>query len=235
MEDIQTGGVRRLTAALGAEGSARPGDSGGLEGLVLADRAAADLVGGARIRAEELLRRAEAEADEIREDARRLGLEQGRREGLEQRLEGVREMTEKMRRWRDEIRERDSSRWTEVEEGLTEMVLQITEKILRTELGDPETALALVRECLSRFSDLSDITLEVSPADMGTVLQRREELEREIPPRTELLLLTDESLREGEFRARGDEGVFEGTVADLIASLRRRFGEELAGEDSDII
>ncbi len=225
MEHIQTGGIRHLS------GESDPG-AGGLPGgpntrvLAGADREAADLVGGARIRVGEMLRQAESEAEDIREKARQMGQAEGRRQGYEESLKGVREMVEEMARWREEIRERDRRRWAEMEEELTEMVLQITEKILRQQLQDPETALFLVRDCLGRFSDLSDITLMVSAGDMAGILEQREELEREIPPRTELLILTDESLKDGEFRLRGDEGVFEGTVTDLVSSLRRSFSEE---------
>ncbi len=225
MEHIQAGGIRHLSAGPDPGASASPG---GLDARVLAgaDREAADLVGGARVRAGEMLRQAEAEAEDIREAARQAGQAQGRRQGYEESLEAVREMAEEMDRWREEIRDREGRRWAEMEEELTEMVLQITEKILRQELQDPGTALGLVRDCLARFSDLSDITLMVSAGDMPGILEQREKLEREIPPRTELLILTDESLRDGEFRLRGDEGVFEGTVTDLIRSLRRSFSEE---------
>ncbi|MFO8060242.1 MAG: hypothetical protein R6U70_06265, partial [Bacillota bacterium] len=80
VEEIERGGVRRLIVAPGEEGCVSSGGDRHLGDAVRVDRAAAAVVEGARARAEEILRRAGAEADEIRKGARKRGRQGGRRE-----------------------------------------------------------------------------------------------------------------------------------------------------------
>jgi len=117
----------------------------------------------------------------------------------------------------------------ELGDQMVDIIVRVCEQVLREQLDDRRVVVERVKECLGRFSDISDITLVVSAVDMNEILQRRTELEDEVPPRTELLITTDEALDAGEFRIRGDEGVFEGTVADITSALRRHFEKALMG------
>ncbi len=189
------------------------------------------MLGQAREKAETLLRDAEERLKKLEREAYERGWECGSRDGHREGRRRLVEVSEGLEEQLVGLRAREESRWEQLASELVVVVLEAVEKVLRRQFSDSEAALHLIKEGLRRFSDVSDITLVVSPEDMGETLQRRSELEDVIPPRTELILLTDEVLGPGEFRLRGQEGVFEGTVSDLIASLKRRMREGRVGDE----
>lgn len=201
------------------------------EMMACIEEEAESMLRGARERAQAILRDAEGKLEELEEEARERGWESGRREGYREGRRTLVEVSERLEEQFREMRERDQRRWEGLGSELAAVVVEAVEKVLRREFTNGDAALHLIKEGLRRFSDVSDITLVVSPGDMGETLERRSELEDVIPPRTELILLTDAGLGRGEFRLRGQEGVFEGTVSDLIASLRRHMGEERVADE----
>ncbi len=165
--------------------------------------------------------------DEIYRRTRIAADERGYSDGLQRAESLLREIEQ----WWASIREAESDRSQELAGNITELVAETVGKVLEKEMAsDRDTVLRLVENNLRRFTEVADITLAVSPGDLPHILENRERLAEQMPPRTELLLTSDPDLESGEFRLLGDEGIVVGTVDELVRSLRRRIED---GERSD--
>jgi len=211
-------------------GNSSPGPEG--DRRQYAERAA-DLLRQAEDRADALQAEAKKEAERLRERAQRAGYETGLERGRKDAAGELAQVSDDLRADWEAACDRVESRVESLGDRMIDIIVQVCEEVLGREMADADVVAELVKKCLGRFSDISDITLILSPSDVSEILDRRPDLEHEIPPRTELLITTDAALAPGEFRIRGDEGVFEGTVSDIAASLRRHLERTLMGEADD--
>jgi len=198
----------------------------------------------ARQQAESIIQRAKDEAQKeisrarqyskkIKEEARESGYQAGYEKGFEDGYEYLKEQSRKLNSHYEKIKKDYQSRITDIEKRIIDIVIKACGKVLNDQMQNTDTSAQLIKNCLVRYSDLSDITLMVSGQNVGDILERRSELEAEIPAQTDLLIMIDPEIEPGEFRLKADEGVFEGTVSDLTASLRRHMEAALVGEDDD--
>lgn len=210
-------GSRQISVAPCANRPLNPEVSGGDQSPHPRDVDA--IVRSARTKAAAVLRRARRQRNEIAEEARERGYRTGHRQGLER----AEALLAEIESWWGQLRREEDERNDVLEASIADLVVEITSRVLGSELAaDPEVILRLVEESLRRFSEVSDVTLAVSRADLPLLLEHRDHLEAQLPPRTHLLLTSSQELGSGEFHIRGDEGIIVGSVADIAASLRRR-------------
>ncbi len=182
---------------------------------------AADLI-NAKKDAEAIIRQAKEETKRHREQALKTGHEEGYQAGISKALD----LLDSIQQWHEEMKQREATRWWQIERDLSRVVVDVVERILCEELEmQPEHIATRVRHSLGSFSETSDVTLSVSPSDLDRLLSVRGELEQELPPRVRLLFNTDTELGPGEFRLQGDEGIIVGTIDDAVESLRNALGE----------
>ncbi len=207
--EVPIASVENPLPSSGGVGEPPPGRKGGT----------GEILNSARRRAAAVLWRARRQRDAIAEAARERGYRAGHQRGLEH----AEALLAEIESWWADLRREEEERNDALEASLADLVVEIAARVLRSELAaDSDVILRLVEESLRRFSEVSDVTLAVSRADLPLLMEHREHLEAQLPPRTHLLLTSSQELRSGEFHIRGDEGIIVGSVADVAASLRRR-------------
>lgn len=135
--------------------------------------------------ASELVQAAFLQAEEIREEARRRGFDEGRAAGYEAgREEAARALAEEMESMRASIQEfvdridaERRQRWLDAEPQIMAFVLEIARKVVKDEARiNRDVALSVVRNALRRVVDTEKIRIRVNMEDLDTIRSSREEL-----------------------------------------------------------
>ncbi len=199
-----------------------------------AQKQAEDMLQDAASRADLMLDEAREEAEELRRQAKEQGIREGRKQGRHSMHRQMRASLEEIQRWHEQLKVRNRRRVEHLTGQLAELVVQLVQKALeRTMQQKPEWVVTMVTETLKKYSEIGDVTLTTCPGDLLIILDNREELERHLPPRADLLLNTADDLQPGEFRLQSDEGAFDVTADDLSESLRRVLQENYHPEQED--
>ena len=114
---------------------------------------------------------------EVRSRAYREGFEQGREEGWRK---GEAELQETLRRFQRIIEELEGFRkrvLSEMEEGMLELVMEVSRKVIRRELlSDKEAVLRTLREAASKLTDGDRVKIYLSPDDIEIVREHLAEI-----------------------------------------------------------
>jgi len=227
---------RRFKPADFVSASARPERvfSPRYEGPDAAKEAAQSGEGGATASAppkpEEVLARAEEEAEEIRDRAR----EEGRQAGLEEgRLAGREEVDQAAERLLALVQELDRLRaetLAEVEEEVVGLVVLAASKIAAREIKtDPRLVVNLIKEAVEGLSRPVRLKIRVNPQDLELVEDYKARLKVERPELQRIELAADAEVPFGGCLVESESETIESTLESRLASLDQVMEQALKG------
>ncbi|MCR2805010.1 FliH/SctL family protein [Paenibacillus soyae] len=167
-----------------------------------------------------------AEDEQTVEAARKAGFEQGYSEGAAASEADLHEQ------WRSKLEEASevlklaySSRAQIIQEAepfLVELSCAIAEKIIDRQLTiEPEIAIELIRNSLSRRREQGVITLCVAPSQLAFVQAAREELHTAIDSQAELQILPDSTIKDNGCVIRSSFGSIDARIDTQLMEIKR--------------
>lgn len=170
------------------------------------EMAASQIIREANEAALMIVAKAEAEADSLREDARRIGYEEGlevARKDVEARLTAEFEMRiENLRADLDKILETIETQrvelWKNAEKEILAFSLDIARKVIKTEVHQEKTVvLEVIRQALRRVVDKDQVRIRINPADIELVRAQREDLMLVLDGARNLEIIDDRRIEAG--------------------------------------
>ncbi|OPY57452.1 MAG: Yop proteins translocation protein L [Pelotomaculum sp. PtaU1.Bin035] len=186
----------------------------------------------ARASADEIVRQAQLESEQIKEEAKqqarlegerikqeayRDAFEQGRQEGYREGMtkadeEGaaIREQSLDVLRQAEEIRRRTLE---SLEQDIINLAREIAERLLSAQLSlDPESVFNIAVESLHLVADRHYVVLYINPVELELYIKRKEELQGLLPARAELQVIADASVQPGGCRVETEHGRVDATL-----------------------
>lgn len=192
---------------------------------------------------EELVAQAQAEIEQMREDAMQEieairvqttneantrghaeGFEQGYREGLQKAQEAEDEMRMQFEAKQTELLTDYESKLAEMEPALMEVLVGVFEQIFRVEFGDKkETLLHMIENTLHRVEGSESYMVRVSGEDFEFVSANKTEvLQKCIPESARLEVIEDVMLCKNECMIETSSGIFDCGIDTQLTELRKR-------------
>lgn len=183
-----------------------------------------------RRQAAQILAAAQAECAAVRkraeEEGRRLGLQQAEqivRQELEKKLGTLMPALEQAVRQVEEARHDFQRQW---EKNLLKLACAIAVRMTREKLKEqPAAALALIREAVQLVAGASRIRIRLNPQDERTLRPQVEKLIRELAVAGEAEIIADESISLGGCRVETQSGF----IDQQLEAQAARIMEELTG------
>lgn len=212
------------------------GDRGGESRDVLANfqawalAQAEETISRARATADEILRQAQLESEEIKRLAYQRALEQGLGEGREKGYrEGLARAEEEGQALRAQAREvlaqaEEYRRRTidSLEPEIVDLAREIAERLLSTHLAlDPGAVLQVAAESIRLVSDRQSIVLYVNPSEADLVKSKKEQIQNILPPRASVHVMADAAISPGGCLVETEQGLVDATLERRKAELLR--------------
>ncbi len=193
--------------------------------------------------ADEIIRQAQHDSEQIKKQAYREGFQQGSREGYDK---GYREGTAKaekekaalqsqardaLDRARDTLARAEEHRRSAIEsleQEIIALALEIAEKLLSAQLTlDRETVFSVVEESIRLVADRLNVILYVNPEELGLVENRMDELKKLLPAGGLLHVLADSAIGPGGCKIETGEGRVDATMETRRKALiKALYGKE---------
>jgi flagellar assembly protein FliH len=182
-----------------------------------------------------LLERAHACANDIREEARQAGYDEGRRQAadhVEQEIERrAREVAEahllpSLTKAVEQLADSRAAWLRSWETGSVRLALAIAERLIRRKIAaNPEVSRELVADALELFAGATRITLRMNPEDLQTLGNRLDDLFNAPGGAAPIQVVADAEIASGDCVVQTAEG----TVDARLEARLRRIEEELLG------
>lgn len=191
-----------------------------LESAARADGAPADVLSAAW-----------AEADEVRETARREGEANGYRDGLARAQEQAAPVIDALAQAiaaveasRDELTEQLVAQAAELSIAISEQILSSTLKL------EPERVVEIARGALRRLAERHRVTVLVNPDDLELMSGQIERLQSELGGIEHLDVQSDRRIDRGGAVARTEQGEIDATIAAQLQTVGELVAAVLGGE-----
>lgn len=177
-----------------------------------------------------LLEEAQREAERLKAEASKAGYKEGYDKGFAQGYaEGLKEgkaQYEKqislLKSVLEEIRKAKERLLEEVEPEIIDLIKIALRKILLREVElDRELVIRVIKTAIKKLEERSKITLRVSPEDLPKVVERREELKRDIEGLKELEIVEDPRVGKGGCIVEGSLGVVDARIERQVEEIER--------------
>ncbi len=156
-----------------------------------------------RVKAGEIVTKAQADATAVRQAA----VEEGQRAGYEQVEEIVRRELSGVI---EEIRQAKQAWLSQWEAGAVHVAAAIAQRLIRRELSqDPEITLTLVREALELAAGSAHLRIHLNPVDVEKIGQRVEVLTRELSSLATAEIVADTEITSGGCRVETQFGIID--------------------------
>ncbi|HEY1687867.1 MAG TPA: FliH/SctL family protein [Solirubrobacteraceae bacterium] len=177
---------------------------------------------------EQIVARAQAEADQIREQARAEGMQQGYDAGCEQGVEAARTAAEALGKTLEEMHQTRERMLDALEQDAVGLALALAAKILAGALeAQPERVLDVVRGALRHIAERRSITILVDPADMEIVNAAIGELSAKAGGIEHCEVHADRRVGRGGAIVRTSEGEVDACVDTQLEQAREVIAAEL--------
>ncbi|MEN6358102.1 MAG: FliH/SctL family protein [Armatimonadota bacterium] len=181
-----------------------------------------DPVADAIREADAIVCRAQAEAESIREEAQAQGYKIGLSEGNE-RFQNL------MERLESDIQALVEDRQAilgAIEPDVLKLCVASVEKIVRHEIKtDPKVVLRVIKSCLRRLRDTSDVRIRVSVAELEEVRAKRDELLSLADGLKSISIIDDRRVSPGGCVIETSSGDFDATVENQLDRINKKLGE----------
>lgn len=217
-----------------------------LAAVAAKEKRAAALVKKARVESEKILQQAKNERNrlmaearqecvELREDAARLGHEEGLRRGEEEgrdeakkaMKDAIQNANKQAEKTLKDAKDATSDYLSKAEEDVTSIALAVVEKILPQHFIDvPQVILPLVQKALEKVKDQKEINIHVAPDVYDLVLLARDEFRSRLTGTgAELTITSDESLVPGDCVIETPNGGVDARLQTQIELIRQAIEE----------
>lgn len=168
------------------------------------------IVREATAQAEEILKKAVQEAENLKDAARQEAERQGYAEGMERVNAEAEQVHQELDAQRRQQEQEYAERLTRMEPELMEVVIQVFDKVLRTDLaGRKQILLHLIQSTVQNIKNSREFRIRVSAEDYANVSAHREEILQKIGGEIVLDVVMDESMQQGQCTIDTDEGLFD--------------------------
>lgn len=194
------------------------------EELAKARAEAEGLLSSARAEAEEVRSRAAEEAVALREQEKEAGWQQGYNEGYQNGSNQAQEEldAEKQRLTKEENRRQEEyrQRLNQMEKELVDVISEVVSHVTSASLTEKrDIILHLIENALEQSESSRQFLIHVSKEDYPTVSDQKERLLSQVPQSTELDIIRDATLMEGQCMIETDGGVFDCGLDTQLSSL----------------
>ena len=177
--------------------------------IAQAEQQAQAVVQNARKEADSLLKKAAAEAEELKVSAQ----QQGYQDGLKQAEQQADEIRRQAREVLAQAEQARADTINALEQEITALAVEIAEKVLTAQLTiEPETVMKVAAEAVQMVRDRERITVYVNPADQPIFTAGKAELEEALSRPAVLTVIADETVKPGGCLVDTDEGLVDATV-----------------------
>jgi flagellar assembly protein FliH len=185
-----------------------------------------DPIANAIREADVIVNRAQAEAESIREEARLLGYKTGVEEGSRKFKKDYQDLIERLEA---DIETLDVDRQAvldAIEPDVLKLCVASVEKIVRHEIKtDPKIVLRVIKSCLRRVRDTSDVRIRVSIAELEAVRAKRGELLSLADGLKSISIVDDRRVSSGGCVIETSTGDFDATVENQLDRINKKLGE----------
>ncbi len=187
-------------------------------------------------KANEIIRTAHAQAQQIRQQAYEAGYQQGYAEGKQQAQQEmeralqlqIESLRAEVEQFLHSLRAEFDAYLQATETPMLELVMEIARKVIREELRmHPDHILALIRDALRRIKGFGAVRIFVNPADLERVRQHRASLLSVLDGIDQLEILEDRRVEAGSCRIETEQGTYDArlsTQLELIENALRQAG-----------
>lgn len=195
-----------------------------------------ETVSRARVTADEIIRQAQTEGEQIKQQAYRDAFDKGRSEGsdegyregmarAEEEAAAIRAQAAEVLDQAEKIRRRTLE---DLEQEIVDLARDIAERLLSAHLAiEPETVLNMAKESLHMVADRLNVVLYIDPTELELVKSKKEELQSLLPARAELQVIADSLIQPGGCRVETEQGRVDATMeARREALLKALYGED---------
>lgn len=166
----------------------------------------------AQVEANEIIRQAELEAEQLKAQAYQIGLEDGKNTGAQELAEIVATVSQRL-----------SQIEAQVEPQLKELAIKIARKILGRELEfHPEGVVDIVKQALSeKARQRREIYLRVNPADLQFIREHKADLLEVLSRSKEIGIREDPDVEKGGVIIETDAGTIDAQLETQLAVFER--------------
>ena len=198
------------------------------EVLSRATQQATEIISKAQLEADDILRRslaeAEKQAEEIKEEARRSGWQ----EGIHSAQSEADRIREEAREVLNQAKEAYRQMLDKLEMEVVDLAVDIAERVVMVQLSvEPQTIMQIAREALEVVKNRPMVTIYVNDADRAMVEKGRSQLLQGLPAKVELNILVDNGVQPGGCRVETDQGQADATLETRWQeALKALYGRE---------
>lgn len=191
-----------------------------------------DLTAGLPDAAEQLLARAQSEADQLLlETNRRIsalersgyeeGWHQGRQEGLQEYQQLITEYHRQSQERLGQINEIHQRIYEESEQELVGLAVQIAQKLVCRQLDlDPGTVVDIVRTACQQARECERVIIYTAPAQLESLKSRREEIENQLYRAQKIDFIADPAIELGGCRLETEHGYIDATIDTMLEQIK---------------
>lgn len=178
------------------------------------------LLAAARREAEQIIQQAQQEAGQIREEAHRTGLAEGRAEALAEDAALRRQLTELLTTMGNAYR----AFCLDQAPALASLVTDATGRLMQEQLSlEPQRVLTIVRQALEQATESRDLRLHLHPDDLETVRALLESPDAATP--ADLQIVADPAVERGGCWLETGHGEVDATVSGRLTRLAHALDE----------
>lgn len=220
----EAGVIRPCTQAGARAGKAPPAtddppppDPGAI--VTEAEAKAKRIVDDARTRADEIVASADSAAQDVREQARRDGYDEGFDRGIADGEQAAIMLEEAAREALEQVVSERERVFSDCREQLIGLALEVARALLARELeASPDIVADMAERALAMVRESDRCVIRVHPRDVMVVEERRRELRRAASGVRRMDVVGDETLEPGEIVVDADRGQVDGTIAARLST-----------------
>lgn len=168
--------------------------------------------------AEALVRTARLEADSIRAQAYREGLEMARHEFDQDRADLAERVAQTIRNVERQL----DDFWTAIEPDVLKLAVDIARKVIHREISEnQEVVLNMVKIALYQIRDRQSLKIRVSPTDYELLREHKEEIMSSCDGMRSLEILEDRRVEQGGCLIESDNGNLDARIGSQIREVER--------------
>jgi flagellar biosynthesis/type III secretory pathway protein FliH len=178
----------------------------------------------AKTQAEIIVKSAKSEAEGILEKAKA----DGYLAGFENAASEAKALIERLQSNIDQIAEDRVSAMAALESEIVKLCIEISEKVIRHEIKtSPEVIIRVIKSCLRRVKDSTEVYIRVNPAEIENVRAKREELLSVAEGLRSLNIVDDRRVSNGGCVIESDSGDFDARIETQTEKLKKKIMESL--------
>lgn len=191
-----------------------------------AEAEAAKIIENARREAEGIVRKAHEEEAQIREEASKAGVEQGREDGYAAGQQEVNHLIERLHKIVESVMTRREEILKDTEQQIVDLVIIMTRKIVKI-ISENQKGVVLsnVLAALKKVKTRGNVTIRVNLDDYKTTTEHKAEFIRRVENVQGITVLEDSAVDKGGCIVETDFGAIDARIASQLGELENKILE----------